>query len=442
MEHIQRSILVGFLVLVLSACSVPQNETLHPEPTEPPAQETETAEPTPVPFTATPEPLPINEELIPSGFLWADPATDMVILADKNGEKLQELQIPNYSVGQIGAPLIHTSGNVSGDLDSALLFFSSRLSHVTSYDGQKLNPLFVLPTDINPDFANTVVSPGSLVMAVGVIGADSRNAFREAHFAAPTESADEATSEPLTIQSWIYAFSPEKSYVFEAALSRAEDNYVLRPLAVTHEANEMTGIWYTLQSEGVMGGGPVFFTGYRGLFYLDTTTYQSQGLLTDIKGGRLVISPDTTLVVIADFSDEDNPAINVTNLATGVLQNSIATMPNTVGFTISDTGSVHISPSNHNVAWASVIMDDSEISTAIQVTSLIDKATYRIDEQALKAKFTNQDYHSFNVVGWLDNETMLIETKYAGGVDLYSMSFDGSEIDYLVAGYFAGFVYP
>ena len=442
MGSMRQWILIVFLMLTPVACSPAENEGQMPQPSSTLPPETDIPAPSPIPATTTPEPANINSALIPSGFLWADSQTDLVTLSNKQGEHLQELQIPNYSVGQVGAPAVHTSGSVSTNLDSANLFFQSRLSYVTSFEGHNINPLLVISPEIIPNYINRVAVPGTSMMAVGLFDINSLQAFRDAQFAAPTESAGEATSEPVSIQSWIYAHSSGNSNGFEEVLSRAEDGNVLRPIAIKQEAHQMIGIWYVLKSEGITGIGPMFFKGYSRLYYLDLGSNHSQEVTTPDQGNTLSISPDTTLIALADFSIEDKPLIVITNLTSGESIKSIPALPNTVGFNTNNSGSVHFSPSNHRIAWAGVIRSGDEISMSIQVTSLLDETTFGFSEQDLNAKFSNQEYHTFNVSNWLDDECILIEAKYEGGVDLFSMRFDGAESQYLAPGHFLGLTYP
>ncbi len=446
MKHMQKSTMVMLFVLALSACSLRQTET----PlvfTEIPTQEPEVIKPTPIPptltpipSTPTPEPPPTNETLIPNGFLWADPATDAVTLADPSGQTLQTLQIPQYVVGYASAPIIHMAGSVEGQITPPVIYFASRLSPVTSYDGEKLGPWLTFPADVNVSIVGTISVPRQHRFVTGVIDMDSHDAFEEAHYYT-TPSSDQP---PPILLSWLYAWTSSKSPAFKIVLSREDPNgFVMRPLAITWEGEEMTGIWYSLEFAMSYGGGPVFFKGYEGLFYLDLATGQVSEFPTDPNIRQLAISPDTSLAAMSDFSAADNPLIKIINLNTGDVHQTLSTMPDTVGFVNGSVGSVHFSPSNQGVAWAGVVdHDEYGISTSIQVVSLVDDTAYSILEQDLTAQLGGDDYHAFNVVGWLDDQTVLVEARSNESVDVYSFRLDDESWQHLVDGYFAGFTYP
>lgn len=445
MNKTQSLVLVCFVSLLLASCSSITITETHPVLEEPVLVEVVITEAAPIHPTETPDIASNNNSLIPSGFLWGDPQTDIVTLSNKQGNRLEEIKISKYWVSQRGASLIHTSGSVTNNLNSALFFFPSSQSFVTSFDGEKLNYLAFPTSKKRMEMIHYLGTPGSSLMAFSIFDIDSRTVYNHTR---PdlTESTDEA-SEPVSIQSWLYAYSPGVSSVFEVVLTRAEDGNVLRPVAIDNEANEISGIWYTLESEVLMGGTS-FFKGYSGLYYLDLNSNQSQEIIAPNEGSILIASPDKTLVASADFSTWDNPLIKVSDSFTGELLKSIDMLQNITGFKNIDlvgfmnNDNIHFSPSNTHIAWSNVIMEDSGISSVVQIASLSGDSIYSYLEADLNSKFNNQDYHTIYTVEWLDDETLIIEALYDGGVDLFSLRYDGSEWQHLGGGCFLGLTYP
>lgn len=427
-----------FIVLfLLSACSPEQISETEPAADIPSLTETYT----PIPPTATPAFPPTNNALIPSGLLWVDPATDIVILENIAGDRLDETQIPEYWVWQTGAQPIHTIGKVTENIDNTIFYFATRQSYVTSFDGQKLNYLVFPPSDTRTERIQFIGAPGSPVMALSLFDIDSRIKFDEARQQPTAENTNESDSEPVGIESWLYVYGPGFT-VFEPVYSRAEDGRVLRPLALDQNENQIKGIWYTLEMKASMMMGPFFFTGYSSLHYLDLESNQSREIIPTGEGRILALSPDTTLVAVVDFTEDGKPHIKVTSSQTGELIKSIEGLKNFEGFLNSKSGSAHFSPSNHFLAWANFAMDEAIAIERIEVASLVDDTVHTFFNAELNEKFNNQDYHTFFLAAWLDDETMLVEAKYDGGTDVFSLRFNGSEWQHLAEGPFVGLTFP
>lgn len=430
---------VLFIVLfILSACSQAQINETEPAADFPSPTETHT----PPPPTSPPALPPINSELIPSGFLWVEPATDIVILGNSTGEKLGEIQIPEYWLGETGAQLIHATGSVTDNLDKAIFFYSTRQSHVTSFDGQKLNYLVFPPSEKRLDDVHFIGAPGSPIMVLSLFDIDSLIKYDEYRQKPTPEGTTESSSEPVGIESWLYAYGPGLSTVFEPVFSRSEDGMALRPVAIDQEDNQIKGIWYTLEMKASMMMGPIFFTGYPSLHYLDLSSSQSREIIPTGEGKILAISPDTTLVAAADFSEDGKPYLKVASSQTSELIKTIENLNNFEGFINGKAGSVHFSPSNHFLAWANFAMDEAIAIERIEVASLVDDTVHTFFNAELNEKFNNQDYHTFFLAAWLDDETMLVEAKYDGGTDVFSLRFDGSEWQHLAEGPFVGLTFP
>jgi len=423
---------------LVTACSPTQFAETEPAQISPSLTKTFT----PIPPTPTPALPPINTALIPSGFLWVDPNTDIVILSNREGERLDEVQIPEYWVGQTGARLIHATGSVTENLDTTIFYFPTRQSYVTSFDGQKLDYLVFPPSDKRVDDVHFFGAPGNPVMALSLYDINSLIKFDESRQKPTVEGTTESTSEPVGIESWLYAYAPGGAPVFETVYSRAEDGRALRPVALAHEENQITGLWYTLEMKASMMMGPIFFKGYPSLHYLDISSGQSQEIIPFGEGRILAISPDTTLVAVADFSEDGAPNINVANSQTGERIKIFEDLDNFDGFIRGKAGSVYFSPSNHYLAWANFAMDEAIAIDRIEVASLVDQAVQTFTNVDLNSKFSKRDYHTFFLTAWLDDETVLLEAKYEGGTDLISMRFDGSNWKHLAEGPYLGLTFP
>lgn len=428
-----------FIVLfLLSACSRVQITATEPAADLPAPTETIT----PIQPTSKPALPLINNELIPSGFLWIDPATDIVILGNSTGERLDEIQIPEYWMGQTGARLIHTSGSVVDTLNNAIVYFPTRQSFVTSFDGQKLNNLVFPTSEKRLEDVQLVGAPGSPVMALSLFDIDSQIKYDEYRQNPTPEGTTESSSEPVGIDSTLYAYAPGKSTAFEPVFSRAEDGMVLRPVAIDQGGNQFKGIWYTLEMKASMMMGPIFFRGYSSLHYLELDSGQSREIVPMGEGRILAISPDTTLVALADFSEDGKPFLKVASSQTGDLVKTIENLNKFEGFISGRAGSTHFSPSNHYLAWANFAMDESIAINRIEVASLFDDTVYNFLSTDLNTQFAKQDYRTFFLVTWLDDEDMLIEATYEGGIDLFSLRYDGSEWHHLAEGPYLGLTYP
>lgn len=433
MTTIRSIIYTGGLLLIVAACSSAPEVTK--VPTEPPADTSTLEEPTPIPPTLIPVPEKPEESHDPNAILTVDHESDLIRLTALDGKVLDEWGFPGLCFGLRPKNKFHFGGRTADGLINAPCLYVSGLyeePQIVYHQDKALVPLQEISQLIN-----LVGAPGHPYVAFTFLDAQNLQEFQARRYQAPSDSADEPTTEPVNLHSWLYAGSPETLAEAQPIISRADENgLALYPLAVTMEEDEMMGVWYTLQYKGIAGGGPVFFTGFSRLYFSDLRT----GLIDEVLGkgyNTLALSRDQTTAAYEDTGMNDQAIITIYNFVNGKIK-FIDVLPDT---SPTGVGDAYFSPSGNYLAWREVSIGEEDIFSVIRIASTTGDDLIEIDTREVKTHITSQEIDTITFAGWLDDSTLLIEAHH-DGVDLYRISIDGGELEYLVSGYFLGFTYP
>jgi len=427
-------------MFVLGACSSPSivNEET-PAPTDIPQPTAAPAETATISPTSTAEIQESEESYGPNGIITFDTESEFVRLSSRDGSVIDEWQFPGFSYSPQLGNKFHFGGLVEDGLIAAPCIFHSYLNqepHIAYHEDKALVSLRKISQLIN-----MVGAPGQPLVAYSFLAADSLQSFNENRYQAPS---DETTKEPEYVHSWLFAGSPTSLADAQAIISRADENgLVIHPLAVKTEADELVGVWYTLEPKGTVGIGPIFFMGFSRLYYADLQT----GLIDEVLGagfGTLALSPDQTTVAYENSGMNDQPIVTIHNLVDGKIQ-FIDVLPDTHP---TGVGDAHFSPSGKHLAWREVGMGKEALFSIIRIASttedtLSSKDTlFELDTREIASQLDDKGIHWILIAGWLGDETLLLEVGFDEGTDLYGVNIDGSELEYLTTGKFLGLVYP
>ena len=392
-------------------------------------------EPSPMPPSLTPEIIETVDSLSVNGIITFDNGSDSIRLSSPSGEFIDEWQFPGYSFGPQSEKNFHFGGQVEKGLIASPCIFQSFLNqevHIVYHEDKALVPLRKISQLIN-----MVGAPGKALVAYSFLDSQSLQAFNDNRLQAPSDAAAES-SEPEVVHSWLFAGSPTTLGEAQAIISSADENgLVLHPLAVKTEANELVGVWYTLEPKGVVGMGPIFFRGFSRLYYADLQT----GLIDEVLGAgfsTLALSPDQTTVAYEDAGMNNQPIVTIHNLVNGKIK-FIDALPDTHP---TGVGDAHFSPSGRYLAWREVGMGEEDLFSMIRIATTTDDALVELDTQEITAQIDNENIHWILIAGWLDDETLLLEVSSDEGIDLYGIGINGSGLGYLATGKFLGFTYP
>ncbi len=433
MKTTRYTLIIVSLLLLVSACTpMRENNQATTEPVEITAT---VEEPTSIPPTYSPPIEQFENSPVPNGFLVVDHESDLIRLVSIDGQVVDEWGFPGLNYGPQSENKFHFGGKIADGLIAAPCIYVSSLSgepQITYHQDKALIPLRKISQLIN-----LVGAPGSPQVAYGFLDSESLQRFEEKRYQSPSNSAAEATSEPVYVHSWIYAGSPETLGEAQPIVFRADENgLVLYPLVLKMEHEELVGVWYTLEPKGSAGVGPIFFGGFSRLYFADLGT----GLVDEVLGtgaGTLALSPGQSTVAFEETGVKDQPVVTFLNLATGISK-SIDVLPDTHP---TGVGDAHFSPSGVHLAWREVAMGDDTIFSIIRISSPTHDDLIEFDTRDLISKITTPEIHSITLAGWLDNETLLIEVHSNSGVDLHRLSVDDGELANMATGDFVEFTY-
>jgi hypothetical protein len=184
--------------------------------------------------------------------------------------------------------------------------------------------------------------------------------------------------------------------------------YVYNPLAVEADGTTIKGVWYTRTPWGVGGYG---FIGNHGLYFYNYATGEIKEYLDDNKNIQ-GFSPDHSLAVVMDKSNRAKPIFNIVEIKTGKMT-TIALDPG------SDNGGGggEFSPDNRYLAWmessGTNMSDTPDFRSRLRVAQLGAAPSLVVDltDEASSKIFRYSEVQSAGAAGWLDNQTLLVNTN-------------------------------
>ncbi|MBT3391017.1 MAG: hypothetical protein HN413_11470 [Chloroflexi bacterium] len=419
------------LVLTLLACNVIAQLTDIPPtplppveefPAEPPAAapqaeaEAPSVPPTIAPLPPTAEP-PAANPLVPSGFLVSVGDGEMVNAYNAQGQMTGSLQTPGMQM--YGSGTVHVAGSAPGGVVNVPVLFQA-------YDESGL-----IRMNLGGQ-VQTLVSDPELAY---LVGARTQPIFA---FTTIQWGGD-------VLVSHVYARSIN-SGGGAWALERVDaQSYAVQPLAVQASNDQPQGVWYSLMPYGI--GGDIVFSPHKGLYYLDLTAGNTENLYLTDNFNPQGFSPDLTWIAYMPaengFIEGNNVSLTLYNLYS-TASVSIPLRPS------SDrgAGNVVFAPENERVAWMEgsgwMMAETPNFHAKVLIADINGNLLAELEDTRFNHIPASGHVDWIQPVGWLDAETLIVEVRAEdwNDISLARVRYDGSEISFLAAGKFVGFLYP
>lgn len=215
--------------------------------------------------------------------------------------------------------------------------------------------------------------------------------------------------------------------------------WTFRPMAITMVGVQPLGIWYSLTPWGI--GGDIVFEPRSGLYHLDLTTNQLKEHLVP-SFNPISFSPDLTWLAYTEDQMEQ-PLTIMPDLDT----------ERAISFPLAaesdrGAGNAVFSPDNQYVAWMEAsgmrFASVPDFKILIRIASTNGEFISEFPDIAVAEAVGSQDIQWVEPVGWLDDETLLLQVEYNTWDNdaIVRVKFDGSEMSIIAPGNFASFIYP
>ena len=224
------------------------------------------------------------------------------------------------------------------------------------------------------------------------------------------------------------------------SVDNSDDFYVLNPVAVSTQADIATGVWYTFSAWGI--GGDIIFPVDQGLYYFDMingNNYQVLDKNCKLQG----FSHDFSSAACQHYDTNGTYSYSVKNLSTST----------TVNYTLdpsSDRGAGYgvFSQDGAYVAWleASVshMAEVPDYHSRIRIGLTTGGIVYDQTDETIAAALEVGALPYMMPVGWLDNQTLLIQVSITdyGSPALVTIDVTNGTVQKIVDGSFVTFGYP
>lgn len=418
------SILV-LIIIVSAACSLPSSPTTIP-PTTSSVQVTkgipsDTPGPTNKPESATetptnsPKPTELDALLpiyLPASFVVDLNDREILNINDLVGELINEVPAPGMAVAS-SPTSVHVAGRSSDGYTPPIVYIS------TDNEGS-------LQYFDNGEIITVAITP-FISYLIGALGQ-------------PTMVYSSAEFKENVLESELFIGNLETLHEAEPVMVRTDSTaWTFRPMAITMVGGQPLGIWYSLTPWGI--GGDIVFAPRSGLYHLDLTTNQIKEHLVP-SFNPISFSPDLTWLAYTD----------------DLMEQPLTIMPDldierAISFPLAaesdrGAGNAVFSPDNQYVAWMEAsgmrFASVPDFKILIRIASTNGEFITEFPDIAVAEAVGSQDVQWVEPVGWLDDETLLLQVKYNTWDNdaIVRVKFDGSEISTLAAGSFAAFIYP
>jgi len=351
---------------------------------------------------------------MPAGLATAKDTT--VTFYDSNGTQLSQLELPQVSYPD--SDRVHIAGGLpaNGQVTPMLYFSFGDGDSLLYRDGA--GQIFSLVNGTS--FLGLAGVPGQPAVAFSQIDYLENYSLRSSIYAGSIQNL--STAAPISVID-----DPE--------------SWAIKPLIVEATNNIPTRIWYTRIAYGI--GGDIVFEPRKGLFVLDLVTGQASMILDNTVSPWSVSSDKNWLAYAAAETQTNSMCIKNLGTSAELCYPALpASEPRGVG-------DAFISPDAQYVAW----MEGDGWQMA-EVPNF--KATVRVGQNngAIIADLPMDSFESAagigrigraNPVGWLNNQTLLIQVRGAEQWDntvVLSYNAINRETRYLASGVFVGLVYP
>jgi hypothetical protein len=412
------------LVIAVSSCTVPSSSAL-PAPTQtstplPPSTVTSipTIEPnlTPLPIPSdTPASTPmLNNLYLPIGIATTPASGGQVSYYDLHGQLLGELQSPNLGAGisqqvHIAGPLTYTPGPVLPDL----VFYA-------------FNNGGELWLNNNNNLSLIVDSP-NLVSLIGIPGK-------------PTVAYTLAEYVDEGVHSLLFIGDSQTLPSSSAILDNTNtQSYAIKPLAISVENEQPSGIWFTTIPFGI--GGDIVFEPRQTLVYLNLADYNITTYLEITKGPAGLSDDQTWMAFTPSGGNGPMSIVHAYNYSSSI------TFP-LLEDSDRGSGNAVFSPDNQHLAWreagGSLMDQPATFHETIRIAGVDGNVLTDIPDTAFLSVSGFSDIGWVIPVGWLDAQTLAVEVrdKSTNSANILTVHLDGLGITLLASGSFVGFLYP
>ena len=232
---------------------------------------------------------------------------------------------------------------------------------------------------------------------------------------------------------------PQAAPVFTQVDS--QNSLSIVPIAVDAQGDMINGVWFTRRPWGI--GGDIVFDPFGGLFYYDYANRTVKEIL-DVKQGFQGLAPDRSLAASVDTHNPDQGLIKVINIRTG----GTYSLPLDAG---SDRGGgyVEFSPDNGFMAWMEAsgfqMSETPNFHSRIRVAQLgtAPGLVRDVTDASLAKALGYAQVSRMQPVGWLDNQTLLIEVRQESWekASLVKLDVATGDLSEFSQGSFVGFGY-
>ena len=245
------------------------------------------------------------------------------------------------------------------------------------------------------------------------------------------------------IESKLYVSKLDTLASAKAVITQFDDQtyMAITPIMVDAQGETIQGVWFTKSAWGI--GGDIVFAIQRGLYYFDYTAGAVNEYLTsshDFQG----LSLDRTFAASVEPNPDGKTAVNFLNLKDKSTSNFLLDINSDRG-----AGDVFFSPDNHYVAWMEAsgthMSEPPNFHSRIRVIQMGEKPVLvrDLNETTISQNFGYPAINFMKPVGWLDNQTLLIEMHQESWekVSLLRLDVASGTVVELWKGSFVGFIY-
>ncbi len=405
--------LIALLLLTILACQVPvlQQPQNVPAAGQPPA-------PTPPPVITAPAEQPTQPAvtvplLLPRGF--AAVSGDTLAFFEKNGAQFAQMQASESIFWEPGR--VHLAGSMPpGSQTIPMLFFAFD-------DGETLRY-----RDATGQIFN-LMQGQSFISLTGVP-------------AQPVASLAQIEYLDTALRSRIYAGSIQSLPTAAPLLSIDDPEFwAVKPVALDAQNGSPARIWYTRIPYGI--GGDIVFEPRKSLSYMDVASGQSVQVLGN-EASPWDFTADRQWVAYSKFGEGTPGGMALYNLQTGA---GTAYSP-IAAAEPRGAGDAFFSPGGQRLAWMEgdgwLMADIPNYHATIRVGDLNGNVVAEFPDSFLAASAPAGQASWVQPVGWLDDQTLLIQARGTDWADASVLKVDlaTGTAAYLAPGVFIGVIYP
>lgn len=260
----------------------------------------------------------------------------------------------------------------------------------------------------------------------------------------PVLSFSEMTVENNAPRSFLFAAALDTIGTAAPVLELSDDltGMALKPVGVEASGGEAQGVWYTKTAWGI-GGVDLMFHINRGLFFYDINSGENTPVIGEDRNFQ-GISPDHTFAASVEFDIGGDKSVMIHDLEDDQTLNFPLNPSSDRG-----AGFVVFSPDSRLAAWlegeGSIAAQPPNFTARVRAGEISSGGVIQEKDHSAAAALLGWERVSLmKPVGWLDNQSVLIEARGEdwAQVSLLRLNAKTGEMEIFCPGSFAGFVYP